>query len=108
MSPSALKVMLDAVWDSRQIIQDRNSFMPKGQIVTARYYSEVIFNTEKGKKMRPRITMIYDLLLHYNVPSHAAPSTTELINSFKWQLLSLLLFSSNLALRLSLLLELKN
>ena len=38
LSPSAGKVMLVAFWDSRGIILIH--FMPKGQTVTAKYYSE--------------------------------------------------------------------
>ena len=63
-------------------------FMPKGRIMTARYYSKVILKLKKKKKkkkkkkMRPRLVLLYD-----NAPFHPVSSTVEL-NSFKWQLLS--------------------
>jgi histone-lysine N-methyltransferase SETMAR len=55
LSPSASKVMLVAFWDSRGMILIH--FMPKGQSVTAKYYSEVIMKNlrEKLKQMRPRL-----------------------------------------------------
>jgi hypothetical protein len=64
-------------------------FMPKGQTVTAKYYSEVILKNlgEKLKQMRPRLAQ-KTVLLHDNAPSHTAAATVEVINSYKWQLLS--------------------
>jgi hypothetical protein len=65
-------------------------FMPKGQTVTAKYYSEVILKREKLKQMRP-------MLAQKNAPSHTAAATVEVINSYKWQLLSHPPYSSDLA-----------
>jgi hypothetical protein len=47
LSPSADKVMLVAFWDSRGMILTH--FMPKGQTVTAKYYSEVILKKSQRK-----------------------------------------------------------
>ena len=63
--------------------------MPKCQIVTAIYYSEMILEILKEtlKKMCPRLAQKNVFLLHDYAPSHTA-SSTVVINSFKRQLLS--------------------
>jgi hypothetical protein len=55
LSPSAGKVMIVAFWDSRGMILTH--FIPKGQTVTTKYYSEVILKhfREKLKQMRHRL-----------------------------------------------------
>jgi hypothetical protein len=60
--------MLVAFWDSRGMILIH--FMPKGQTVTAKFYSEVILKNlrEKLKQMRPRLVQKNVLLLHDNAP----------------------------------------
>ena len=75
-------------WDSHGILLAH--FMPKGQMITARYYSEVILKKlkEKWKKLYPRLVQKNVLLLYDNDPFHTASFTVELINSFKWYLLS--------------------
>jgi histone-lysine N-methyltransferase SETMAR len=80
MSPSAGKVMLVAFWDSRGMILTH--FMPIGQTVIAKYYSEVILKNhrEKLKQMRPRLAQKNVLLLHDNAPSHTAAATVEVTN----------------------------
>jgi hypothetical protein len=60
--------MLVAFWDSRGMILTH--FIPKGQTVTAKYYSEVILKNlrEKLKQMRPGLAQKNVLLLHDNAP----------------------------------------
>jgi hypothetical protein len=64
--------------------------MPIDQTVTAKYYSEVILKTlrEKLKQMLPRLAQKIALLFHDNAPSYTAAATVNVINSYKWQLLS--------------------
>jgi histone-lysine N-methyltransferase SETMAR len=78
---------------------DTYSFHAKGQTITAKYYSEVILKhlREKLKQMRPRLAQKNVLFLHDNAPSHTAAATVEVINSYKWQLLSHPPFSQDLA-----------
>jgi hypothetical protein len=68
MAPSTGKVMLVAFLDSRGMILTH--FMPKGQTVTAKYYSEVVLKNlrEKLKQMRPGLAQKNVLLLHDNTP----------------------------------------
>jgi hypothetical protein len=47
LSPSAGKVMLVTFWNSRGMILTH--FMPKGQTVTAKYYSEIILKKNNQK-----------------------------------------------------------
>ena len=70
MSPSAGKVMPVAFRDSRGITLAH--LMPKGQTVTARYYSEVILDKiqEKLKTLYARQAQKNVLPLHENAPSH--------------------------------------
>jgi hypothetical protein len=77
--------MLVAFWDSRGMIPTH--FMPKGQTVTTKYYSEEIPKNfrEKLKQMRPRLAQKNVLLLHENASFHTAAATVEVINSYKWQ-----------------------
>jgi transposase len=72
--------------------------MPNGQTVTAKYYSEVILKNlrEKLKQMRPRLAQ-KNILLHENAPSHTTAATVEVINFYKWQLLSHPPYSPDLA-----------
>ena len=83
LSSSAGKVLLVAFWNSCGIILAH--FMPKGQTVTARYYSEVILKKRKLKKLHSRLAQ-KNVLLHDNALS------------FKWPLLFYTPYSSDLAL----------